>query len=428
MYTAMNKSELELSRLSERRTVSKILQDERFRHGLENMVLTYKLSMTETTLSHRSPEQTNPPPSLPPVSIQKRGQKRSEMIGDVTQYMHYSSELRLVTLKLTVTCRLIEHFGWYQPTLVHCSARTESGQLVFTPLSTLFSQTKATELLVLSPGTVVPEREVDRSTLSLHEHLLTENIHCVVTVNTPMCAAIASLRYGLLPLSRDYLQLGEVEYAEASQLTYFKPEGRVVFFRNQGLCVVGSSVEEAFYHLYHVLTACSVQTIALAAGTDKVLPMRPDLQYVTTPDRDTHHQEEAYQAYFENLARLITDTPLSKVAAVANDSRQGQDALDTSIHTNPFLPITPNSNPFLPLPSDSNLPSFYWHPKCTETGNLWDFTHSLYPSEDIWSFLAHFSSGSNPLTHNAYTTAKRSGRTQIISNKRAHLEVYDDLV
>ena len=400
MYTATNSVEPELSRLSKIRPVTKILQNGSFRENLESMVITYKLSMTENPLL-RSSSLPDPVPTAP---LHYSGHKRdtSGVTGDVSLFKQLSPELKLSTVKLAVACRLVDHFGWYQPMLTHCSFRTQSGETVFTPLSMLFSKATATKLLILSKGSILPTQELDTNSLYLHEDLHAHSINCVITVNTPVCAAIASLRYGLLPLSNDFLQIGEIEYTDADSLRYYVPEGRVIFIRNQGLAVIGSSVEEAFYRLFHVLTACSVQTIALSAGADKVLPMRHDLQAISNARRDTP-TPEMYQSHFEHLSRLVTEDSISSLAGTSNLQFQPEIDINT-IPTNPFLPLAlttyTGSNPFMPLEGCDVDRSFsFVSDTISNQSGIWDFTSYLHPNEDAWSFLPQPpNSNSNPIT------------------------------
>ena len=403
MHTA---TKPELSRLSKIRPVTKILENGSFRENLESMVISYKLSMTENRLLHDPPLPEPVHPS-PPRHYSTRKRDSSGIIGDVALFKKLSPEMKLAAIKLAIACRLIDHFGWYQHMLTHCSLRTQSGETVLSPLSMLFSKATATKLLKLAGGSILPTPEVDRNSLSLHQSLHSHTLSCVISINTPMCAAIASLRYGLLPLSRDFLQIGEIEYTDADSLRYYVPERRVVFIRNQGLAVVGGSVEEAFYRVFHVLTACSVQTLALSAGVDKILPMRHDLQ-AFSDTRGDGSTPETYQIHFEHLSKLVSEDSISSLAGT--DSLPLQPSIETnSFPTNPFLPLAlspdTSSNPFLPLAVyDDTSFSCASGGVISEDSRMWDFTNYLYPNEDIWSFLPQTADAhSNPITHSACT-------------------------
>ena len=387
MYQGTSTVQPELSRLSKTRPVSKILQSGNFRESLESMVITYKLSMTENHILRESRPAVLTADSTPthPLPFPKRD--TTGIIGDTTQFKQLSTQLRLMTVKLAVVCRLIDHFGWYLPTLVHCSARVDAVTTLFTPFSMLFSRAKATNLLVLQRDSVVPDRKVDMSSFLLHQHLLS-SYNCVITVNTPLCAAVASLSYGLLPLSKDFLQIGDVEYTDADALRFYIPEARVILIRNQGIAVVGSCVEEVFCRLFHVLTACAVQRIALTAGGDNVLPMQHDMLYDSIPDSDT---QENYESHFEHFSSIIIDERIYSIAGISDN-----------IVTNPFLPDMiedKNTNPFLPLIEDN---------VCDHSG-LWDFTRYLYPTVDVWSFLPQTKDTfDNPITQNKEITVERT--------------------
>ena len=45
---------------------------------------------------------------------------------------------------------------------------------------------------------------------------------------------------------------------------------QIMFLRNHGLVVLGSSVEEAFVRIYHVILACEAQVRMMSAGLDNL--------------------------------------------------------------------------------------------------------------------------------------------------------------
>ena len=406
MYQGTSTVQPELSRLSKTRPVSKILQSGNFRESLESMVITYKLSMIEKHNLRESTPAVLTADSTPTHFSPFPKRDTTGIIGDTSQFKKLSTQLRLMTVKLAVVCRLIDHFGWYLPTLVHCSARVDSVTTLFTPLSMLFSRAKATDLLVLQSDSVIPNRKVDTCSLLLHQHLLS-SYNCVITVYTPLCAAVASLSYGLLPLSMDYLQIGDVEYTDADTLRCYIPEARVIFIRNQGIAVVGSCVEEVFCRLFHVLTACAVQKIALTAGGDNILPIQHNMPYSSIPDG---HTQESYESHFEHFSSIIIDERISSIA--------GTDISD-NIVTNPFLPDmleSKNTNPFLPLDEDN----------ASDHSRVWDFTRYLYPSVDVWNFLPRTKDTfDNPITQNTDITVET---TLIKSTEVYSTDNDDDLV
>ena len=45
---------------------------------------------------------------------------------------------------------------------------------------------------------------------------------------------------------------------------------QIMFLRNHGLVVLGSSVEEAFVRIYHVILACEAQVRMMSVGIDNL--------------------------------------------------------------------------------------------------------------------------------------------------------------
>ncbi|KAK3539206.1 hypothetical protein QTP86_029588 [Hemibagrus guttatus] len=128
---------------------------------------------------------------------------------------------------------------------------------------------------------------VDISAFSLHSAIYSArpDVRCLLHLHTPATAAVSAMKCGLLPLSHEALLVGEVAYydyngvmeEEEDRVDLQKslgPTCKVLVLRNHGFVALGESVEEAFYTIYHIQTACQIQVSALCcAGGEENLIM-----------------------------------------------------------------------------------------------------------------------------------------------------------
>merc|ERR1712135_90819 len=61
-----------------------------------------------------------------------------------------------------------------------------------------------------------------------------------------------------------------VDEAERESIAKDLGSNKIMFLRNHGLVVLGSSVEEAFVRIYHVILACEAQVRMMSAGLDNL--------------------------------------------------------------------------------------------------------------------------------------------------------------
>ncbi|KAI4893174.1 hypothetical protein NFI96_012422 [Prochilodus magdalenae] len=134
---------------------------------------------------------------------------------------------------------------------------------------------------------------VDLSAFSLHSAIYSArpDVRCLLHLHTPATAAVSAMKCGLLPLSHEALLVGEVAYydyngvmeEEEDRVDLQKslgPTCKVLVLRNHGIVALGESVEEAFYTIYHIQSACQIQVSALCCAGGE--------QNLILLDRTTH--------------------------------------------------------------------------------------------------------------------------------------------
>ncbi|TRY96901.1 hypothetical protein DNTS_021502 [Danionella cerebrum] len=92
------------------------------------------------------------------------------------------------------------------------------------------------------------------------------------------CLTVSAMKCGLLPLSHEALLVGDVAYYDYNgvmeeeedrvelQKSLVDGDMPVLVLRNHGIVALGETVEEAFYTIYHIQTACQIQVAAMCSA------------------------------------------------------------------------------------------------------------------------------------------------------------------
>ncbi|XP_017307917.1 beta-adducin isoform X3 [Ictalurus punctatus] len=212
---------------------------------------------------------------------------------------------RLMRCKLASVYRLFDLYGWTQLTTTRLTLRISKEQEHFLvlPDGLTYGEVTASNLVKVNIlGDVIEQGSttlgVDISAFSLYSAIYSArpDVRCLLHLHTPATAAVSAMKCGLLPLSHEALLVGEVAYydyngvmeEEEDRVDLQKslgPTCKVLVLRNHGFVALGESVEEAFYTIYHIQTACQIQVSALCcAGGEENLIML---------DRNTHRPNPA---------------------------------------------------------------------------------------------------------------------------------------
>uniref|UniRef100_A0AAR2M254 Class II aldolase/adducin N-terminal domain-containing protein n=1 Tax=Pygocentrus nattereri TaxID=42514 RepID=A0AAR2M254_PYGNA len=193
---------------------------------------------------------------------------------------------RLMRCKLASVHRLLDLYGWAQLTSANLTMRISKEQEHFLvlPDGLSYGEVTASSLVKVNILGEVVERGsttlgVDLSAFSLHSAIYSArpDVRCLLHLHTPATAAVSAMKCGLLPLSHEALLVGEVAYydyngvmeEEEDRVDLQKslgPTCKVLVLRNHGIVALGESVEEAFYTIYHIQSACQIQVSALCCA------------------------------------------------------------------------------------------------------------------------------------------------------------------
>ncbi|XP_078142488.1 alpha-adducin isoform X1 [Centroberyx gerrardi] len=331
--------------MEQRKRVSMILQSPAFCDELETMIQDQlKKGKTPTSLlalQQIADFMTTSIPSMYPAAPQGGMAALNMSLGMVTPVndlrgsdsISYDKGEKLLRCKLAAFYRLTDLFGWSQLIYNHLTVRVNSDQerFLIVPFGLLYSEVTASSLVKINlQGEIVDRGStnlgVNQAGFTLHSAIYAArpDIKCIVHVHTPAGAAVSAMKCGLLPISPEALSLGEVAYhdyhgilvdEEESALIQrnLGPNSKVLILRNHGLVSVGETVEEAFYYIHNLVTACEIQvrTLASAGGPDNLVMLDP-AKYKLRPrvpepagDGTSHPKWQIGEQEFEALMRML---------------------------------------------------------------------------------------------------------------------------
>nr|XP_046230183.1 alpha-adducin isoform X7 [Scatophagus argus] len=332
--------------MEQRKRVSMILQSPAFCDELETMIQDQlKKGKTPTSLlalQQIADFMTTSMPSMYPAAPQGGMAALNMSLGMVTPVndlrgsdsISYDKGEKLLRCKLAAFYRLADLFGWSELIYNHLTVRVNSDQerFLIVPFGLLYSEVTASSLVKINlQGEIVDRGStnlgVNQAGFTLHSAIYAArpDVKCIVHVHTPAGAAVSAMKCGLLPISPEALSLGEVAYHDYHGILVDEEEStliqrnlgrnsKVLILRNHGLVSVGETVEEAFYYIHNLVTACEIQvrTLASAGGPDNLVMLDPGKykarSRVPEPAGDgssTHPKWQVGEQEFEALMRML---------------------------------------------------------------------------------------------------------------------------
>ncbi|XP_069833440.1 alpha-adducin isoform X4 [Dendropsophus ebraccatus] len=295
--------------MEQKKRVSMILQSPAFCDELETMIQDQLKKGKNPTgllaLQQIADFMTTTVPSVYPSAPQGGMAALNLSLGMVTPVndlrgsdsIAYEKGEKLLRCKLAAFYRLADLFGWSQLIYNHITVRVSSEQehFLIVPFGLLYSEVTASSLVKINlQGEIVDRGStnlgVNKAGFTLHSAIYAArpDVKCIVHIHTPAGAAVSAMKCGLLPLSPESLCLGEVAYhdyhgilVDEEEKTLIQknlgPRSKVLILRNHGLVTMGETVEEAFYYIHNLVSACEIQvrTLASAGGPDNLVLLDP---------------------------------------------------------------------------------------------------------------------------------------------------------
>ncbi|XP_073790779.1 alpha-adducin isoform X17 [Danio rerio] len=332
--------------MEQRKRVSMILQSPAFCDELESLIQDQmKKGKTPTSLlalQQIADFMTTSVPTMYPAAPQGGMAALNMSLGMVTPVndlrgsdsIAYEKGEKLLRCKLAAFYRLADLFGWSQLIYNHLTVRLNSEQerFLIVPFGLLYSEVTASSLVKINlQGEIVDRGStnlgVNQAGFTLHSAIYAArpDVKCIVHIHTPAGAAVSAMKCGLLPISPEALSLGEVAYHDYHGILVDEeenvliqknlgPKSKVLILRNHGLVSVGETVEEAFYYIHNLVTACEIQvrTLASAGGPDNLVMLDPS-KYKSRPRHlepagdgsSSHPKWQIGEQEFEALMRML---------------------------------------------------------------------------------------------------------------------------
>jgi len=185
---------------------------------------------------------------------------------------------------LAACYRLVASYGWSDLVFTHISARMPGPEhrFLINPYGMLFEEITASSLIVVdqqgnklteSPFPVNPAGFVIHSAI----HAVRDDAQCVLHTHTRAGVAVSAQKSGVLPISQQstfvLASLAYHDYEGVALRDDEKPrlqndlgQANFLMLRNHGLLTVGTSIADAFLHMYIFEATCSIQIAAQAGG------------------------------------------------------------------------------------------------------------------------------------------------------------------
>jgi ribulose-5-phosphate 4-epimerase/fuculose-1-phosphate aldolase len=204
----------------------------------------------------------------------------------------------------------------------HITARVPgaAGELLVFRLGCRYDEVTASNLMKVNlAGEALDGRHdsVNQAAYVIHGGIYRHrpDINCVMHSHSRGGQAVSCLKDGLLPLSQEammfYEELAYHDYegisddvSESDRLAHDLGSFNQMILRNHGLITVGKTVGEAFWRMFYLEMACSLQMEVLASGAPYALP-KPEMcrkvrdQYLT----DFHPGHYEWPALLRELDR-----------------------------------------------------------------------------------------------------------------------------
>lgn len=195
--------------------------------------------------------------------------------------------------ELAAAFRLAAHFGWADNIATHMAARLPDGTFLLNTFGQLFEEITASSLMRMDmEGNIleIPDGYMHNpAAYAVHSAVLDgrPDANCSMHFHSLDGVAVSNLKEGLLPLSQSAMIVCfDVAYhdyegvvspgEEKERLQADLGDKHMMLLRNHGTLSLGKTVGEAFFRIYALETACTMQVRTLSMGRE-LNPIRDDV-------------------------------------------------------------------------------------------------------------------------------------------------------
>ena len=193
-----------------------------------------------------------------------------------------------VRVDLAAAYRLVALYGWDDLIFTHISARVPGPEhhFLINPYGLMFEEITASSLVKVGmDGNPVGESPypVNPAGFTIHSavHEVREDAGCVIHLHTPDGTAVATSSERLLPLNQTaQLVIGDLAYHDYEGVALDHDERprlqrdlgphNIMLLHNHGTLTVGRTCAQAFFRMYMLERACTMQVRTRMLGHDDI--------------------------------------------------------------------------------------------------------------------------------------------------------------
>lgn len=228
---------------------------------------------------------------------------------------------------LAACYRLVALYGMSDLVYNHITARVpgQHNQFLINAYGYLYEEITASSLYKIDIDGNVIERPdtpygINQAGYVIHSavHAAREDVACVIHTHARASMAVSMMECGLLPISQHAMRFyGDVGYHpyegvaldldERARLIEHLGDKNVMFLRNHGLLVCGTSIAEAFNRCYWVELACKAQIDAMSTGAELIVPPQEVIDLTANqfdPDVRRRYGEMEWETMLRRVDRV----------------------------------------------------------------------------------------------------------------------------
>ncbi|XP_047128272.1 alpha-adducin isoform X1 [Hydra vulgaris] len=277
-----------------RQRVSLVLGDESFKEELEDSIRKASANGVSSSSNIRSYQDFLLPVFQPSLITIGRGYGNAATVLPINDIrgentVKYSKVNKSQRCKLAAVYRLIDMFGWSEAIFNHVTLQVgDKNEFLINPFGLLFNEITASSLVTCDlNGDIIDSGStglcINKAGFLLHSaiHEARTDIKCVIHVHTADVVAVSAMKCGFLRISQESIIVGNVSYHDYYGIIVddmekeiikndLGPKNMILFLRNHGVAVCGTSIEDAFHRLFNVMEACAAQVKALSVGLENL--------------------------------------------------------------------------------------------------------------------------------------------------------------
>ncbi|UMM41547.1 hypothetical protein L5515_017763 [Caenorhabditis briggsae] len=380
----------DLSEMERRKRVQQILESKSFCHELEEVIRqecdTAKTDPDHLQVLQKLADLTVPQGNMSFGNLHTYG-GNTIAIADLRGNDTYSKVERIQRNKLACLFRLADLFQWSQGIHNEISYRTndEENSFLMNPYGLLYHEiTAATIVKINEDGKILDcglvKAGVNQPAFLLHSSIYKARpmVRCILHMHTAIVAAVASMKFGLLPLCQEAMVIGPVGYHDYQdigddeipfdQLIESLGDKNVLFLRNQGFLVVGDTIEHAMFLANNTVIACETQVRAARAGLDNlIIPDEKAIQRAFRNSRNTNSLKRngtvewrVGELEWESWMRVLDHANFRTGHVYRQPQLRPKSAMSTSMVNNNDVALPPTTSAYGQI-DETNLESVSAH-------------------------------------------------------------------